>query len=99
MMTDKQLIRVARDFRDGILGGRSSHLMCFAIAAPLQGFLSAVYGVESTLEEIDFGDMNHVWLRLSDNRILDPTADQFSGMPPVYLGDIPEPYRSKMVVK
>jgi hypothetical protein len=36
--------------------------------------------------------MNHVWIKLTDGRALDPTADQFNvlfpamKMPPVYLG-------------
>ena len=30
---------------------------------------------------------NHVWLRLSDGRALNPSADRFNaGLPPVYLG-------------
>lgn len=85
-MTDAELIEVATDFRAGLLGGRPSTDMCFAVSAPLQGLLSALYGVETVLEEVDFGDTNHVWLRLADGRILDPTADQF-GKAPVYLGE------------
>ena len=35
--------------------------------------------------------MNHIWIRLADGRVLDPTADQFGDYPPVYLGDpLPE---------
>jgi hypothetical protein len=33
--------------------------------------------------------MNHVWLRLTDGRALDATADQFDpSLPPVYLGEL-----------
>lgn len=85
-MTDAQLIRIARQFRRGILGTRASTRMCMAVNAPLQGFLAALYGVETTLEEVDFGHINHVWLRLSDGRILDATADQF-GLAAIYLGE------------
>jgi hypothetical protein len=85
-MTDQELIEIATDFRAGILGSRPSTDMCFAVSAPLQGFLSALYGIQTELEEVDFGDTNHVWLRLGDGRVLDPTADQF-GKSAVYLGE------------
>lgn len=98
-MTDAELIEITRDFRDGILNGRPSDLMCYAVSAPLQGFLSAVYGVETILEEVDLGECNHVWLRLPDGHILDATADQFPGMPPVYLGDVPAAYQERMLIK
>jgi hypothetical protein len=91
-MTDKQLVSTARAMRRGILGKRSSADMCMVVSAPLQGFLSAVYMFDTTLEEVDFGETNHVFLRLSDGRILDATADQF-GLEPVYLGEMPELYR------
>ena len=90
-LTDDELIEIARDFRDGLLDGRPPDLMCMVVSAPLQGFLSAVYGVETTLEKLDFENGDHVWLRLPDGRILDATADQF-GLEPVYLG---EAYRPK----
>ena len=40
---------------------------------------------------------DHVWLKLEDGRILDPTADQFtnmdgSAMPAVFLGKKPDWY-------
>jgi len=94
-MTDTRLIRIATELRGGILGRRSSRLMCMAVSAPLQGLLSALYSVETAIEEVAFPAGNHVWLRLSDGRILDATADQF-GLPAVYLGPIPEQYREWM---
>ncbi len=95
-MTDKQLVKIARDMRKGILGKRSSTDMCMIISAPLQGVLSALYGVACELEEIWLdetprGTTNHVFLRLSDGRILDATADQF-GLDAIYLGSIPAFY-------
>ena len=93
-MTDKEIRQAARSFRKGMLGKRQSRLMCFAICAPLQAMLS-ICGCDTELVEADFGDMNHVWLRLSDGRILDPTADQF-GLAPVYLGPVPIEYRKLM---
>ena len=91
-MTDAELKRIARQFRRGILGKRPSAQMCMAVSASLQGVLSALYGVDTVLEEIQLRDMNHVFLRLADGRILDATADQF-GLDAVYLGDLPDAYR------
>lgn len=86
-MTDRQLKRYAASFRTGILAGRSSRMMCFAVCAPLQALLK-LCGVETELVEAHFAELNHVWLRLPDGRILDPTADQF-GLESVYLGPLP----------
>lgn len=87
-MSDAELIEFASQFRKGILGRRSSELMCFAVCAPLVTLLNmhgvACEIVESDLERVtDIAE--HYWLRLKDGRALDPTADQF-GLPPVYLG-------------
>lgn len=89
-MTDDELIEFAAEFREGILDGSPSDMMCFAIVAPLAGLLS-IYGIEADVIEGDLGVCNHYWLRLADGRVLDPTADQFNycnsqQMPPVYLG-------------
>jgi hypothetical protein len=97
-MTDKQILATARAMRRGILGKKSSVDMCMVVSAPLQGYLSAVYGLETELEEVWFdetpqGTTNHVFLRLTDGRILDPTADQF-GLEPVYLGEMPALYQA-----
>ncbi len=99
-MTDAKLKKIAVDFRKGLLGNKSSELMCAAVCMPLQAVLS-LYGVETTYKEIDFGWINHVWLRLPDGRILDPTADQFNiegsvRMPKVYLGEVPDIYQRWM---
>lgn len=94
-MNDAALKSVATKFRAGILDGRKSDLMCFAVCAPLQGYLRAAYNFETELVEaeidIDDGPCNHVWLRLADGRVLDPTIDQFKmfmgkRLPKVYIG-------------
>ena len=57
-----------------------------ALMAPLSTLLE-VHGVPNTLVEVWLKrpPRNHVWLRLSDGRALDPSADQFNaGLPPVY---------------
>ena len=97
-MTDKQLLGCATSFRKGILGNKSSIDMCFAIAAPLEGYLSAL-GVDCCLikgkvlfeDGIDKLECEHYWLDIGNGNILDPTADQFDYrmMPPVYLGSKP----------
>jgi hypothetical protein len=97
-MNSRELKSVARGIRSGILGKRSSVDMCMVVSAPLQGMLSAVYGVACELEEVWFdetpqGTTNHVFLRLPDGRILDATADQF-GLEPVYLGPMPTQYQA-----
>lgn len=90
-MSDDELIEFATEFREGILDGRPSVWMCAAVCWPLSTLLS-MHGVPNEAIESDLGEMNHIWLRLSDGRALDPTADQFNGLfpdmrlPPVYLG-------------
>lgn len=89
-MTDAELIEFAQEFREGILDGRPSNGACAAVCWPL-GSLLNMHGVECEYVETDLGAMNHVWLKLSDGRALDPTLDQFNHLfsetfPPVYLG-------------
>lgn len=85
-MTDKQIGRIAKQFRSGILKrGQTSRMMCAAVSYSLQGYLSAL-GEETECIEVSLENINHVFLRLMDGRILDATADQFGG-PPVYLGE------------
>lgn len=89
-MSDKDLIEFATEFREGILDGHPSRFMCAAVSWPLAGLLR-VSGIPCEAVESDLGDCNHVWIKLSDGRALDPTADQFNfpffkQYPPVYLG-------------
>ena len=98
-LSDRQLLKITREFRRGILQGACADRMCFAVCAPLQGLLSAC-GLETELIEADFPFMDHVWLKLPDGRILDSTASQFSDplhrLPAVYLGPLPAVYRRWM---
>jgi len=97
-LTDKNLIKIVAEFRAGILGPKPSKSMCFAVCAPLAGYLG-FYGVQAKIVEgvvvKDGGwETNHFWLELADGRVLDPTADQFNDLPdihlpPVYLGPRP----------
>lgn len=94
MMTDAELLEFTQEFRDGILDGGPSDMRCFMVCAPLVTLLN-MSGVPAKLEEAKsvrtvYGECNHVWIKLSDGRVLDPTADQFNSrrrkMPPIYLG-------------
>jgi hypothetical protein len=93
-----KLHKIASDFRGGILGTMPSALMCFAVCAPLEGFLRVcgydVELVEGTVELPNGRVAQHYWLALPDGRVLDPTADQFTKptgepMPEVYIGERP----------
>jgi len=89
-MDDKRLLKYVRAFRRGLLGKRPSNWACAMVCITLAPLLE-MQGVRVALVETDLGEMNHVWLRLSDGRALDPTADQFNelfswSLPPVYLG-------------
>jgi hypothetical protein len=91
-ISDDELVSIASEFREGLLDGGSSWMMCAAVSWPLGSYLSVFHGIDSVAVESDLGDMNHVWLRLTDGRALDATADQFNRLfpdmklPPVYLG-------------
>jgi hypothetical protein len=95
-VTDKALIRFAKEFRDGLLAGRASDRMCGVVCWPLAALLR-VNGVDCEAEGIEWSmdgeaeARNHWFIQLADGRILDPTADQF-GLKPVYLGPMPQLY-------
>ena len=95
-LSDRKLKELAFNFRYGIIEDQPSIQKCMMVSAPLQGFLRAIYDIQTKLEEVDFGHCNHVFLRLPDDRILDATADQFHDMPKVYLGEMPETYKQMM---
>jgi hypothetical protein len=88
-------------FRRGLLGRRPSRLMCFVVCAPLEALLTleghAVKMSHGWILDEEGDEIAHTWLRLSDGRIIDPTADQFKKpdggkMPRVYIGEKPEWY-------
>ena len=92
-----ELLRTVTEFRDGILNGAPSDLMCFAVCAPLQSYLH-MCGTDTALIHGEFeGWMNHVWLEMEDGQIIDPTFDQITKwinkpLPPVYIGPKPDWY-------
>lgn len=85
-----ELLAYAQEYRDAVLRGASSERMCVALSAPLHAALQA-RGTPCQLMVSDLGVCEHIFLRLADGRVLDPTADQFNGiaqekLPGVYLG-------------
>lgn len=100
-MTDKQILKMVSDFKNGLLSKRNSDNMCYAVCAPLQAFLE-LSGIECYLVEgsVDLKDCSygHYWIELEDGRIIDPTADQFNKhgttpkFPSVYIGELPAQY-------
>ena len=83
-MNDRELQRICTSFRRGLIKQREGDMMCAVVCYPLQGYLS-ILGQSSQVEEVGLKYSNHVFLRLPDGRVLDPTADQFGG-PKVYIG-------------
>ena len=89
-MTDDELRNFVIEFRRGLYITRwpASASRCFMLCVRRSTLLT-IHGVPNTLVEtwLKRPPRNHVWLRLSDGRALDPSADQFNaGLPPVYLG-------------
>jgi hypothetical protein len=90
-MTDAQILKFATAFREGILDGRPSFLMCAAISRPLASLLR-LHGLDCEVAEGENGAGGHTWIKLADGRVLDPSADQynfpcFKQYPLVYLGE------------
>lgn len=89
-MTDEELVKFADAFREGILDGGPSYMTCARVCRPLETLL-VLSGVKCEAVESDLGEFNHVWLKLEDGRVLDPTIDRFNYLfaenwPRVYLG-------------
>lgn len=94
-MTDAEIIQFATDFRRGLIGRQSSRYRCAMVSWPLASLLE-MHGVPCAITCCKLPDeahaVQHVWIELSDGRVLDATADQFNRRgqdpkhPPVYLG-------------
>jgi hypothetical protein len=93
-ISDIELLAIAQSFREGILAGGPSFMMCAAVCWPLASLLNAIYGVECETVEMDAGECNHFWIKLADGRAIDPTLDQFNywfpwkEYPPVFVGTV-----------
>lgn len=95
----RQMRKVIRAFREGVLRGKQSPHMCFAVCLPLEVFLNH-FGYKVSLREVEFPNTNHAFLEMQDGTIIDPTADQFNSevvkFPKVYIGPMPEIYKKWM---
>lgn len=93
-MTDADLIEIATEFREGVLGpDGAGDGQCAKVSLALAGYLRALCGVSCECVLSDHSDMatdfiDHVWIRLPDGRALDATFDQFCSEEKVkvYLG-------------
>jgi len=100
---ESKLLKTVKGFRRGILGRKKPNMMCYAVCAPLHCFLK--FGkIDCELVEFCIVQGSDVWfhwcIKLSDGKILDPTASQFKSprgeqMPEIYLGQRPDWYQLK----
>ena len=91
-----RLKNIARDFTKGLLDNKTSNRMCLAVCMPLASYLN-LYGYNCKITEGKVNGLEHFWITLPDNTIIDATADQFkkldgTPMPKVYVGSKPEWY-------
>lgn len=91
-----KLIKIAKDFRDGLLDEKKSNGMCYMVCAALAGYLN-FEGYHTELMNGEIEGSEHYWIVIDGGIIIDPTADQFtkpdgSDMPPVYVGEKPSWY-------
>lgn len=90
-MTDREIRKAAKGFVKGLLGNQSTTDMCFWVCSPLASYLQFC-GIECSLTEGEIFDSHHFWITFSDERIIDPTADQF-GLPNIWLQSKPSSYK------
>ena len=94
-MTDSEILKYAKDFRNGMYGSKDGDGLCFAVAAPLCGILRFM-GVECRLVQFQvngFEKFEEHYAIIIENNLLDPTFDQIKdGNPKVYFGSIPDNY-------
>lgn len=83
--SEAKLVEFCLSYRSALLGDESSSRMCVAVSAPLKPLLE-LHGQHCELVEVSTTEFQHCFLKLRNGLVLDATADQFSGMPPVYLG-------------
>jgi hypothetical protein len=102
-MKSGRLKRIAKGFRDeivGVFGGDGSENYCYMVSMPIEGYLNAL-GVECRCVEgfVNGSPVHHWWVELSDGRIIDATADQFTvngqQLPPIIVGTRPDFYKPK----
>ena len=103
LTTDEGIMQLVREFSEVILEFSNGQVegMCFAVCAPLSGYMEFM-GIKNEVKECDIlvGDTlyQHIYIELSDGRVIDPTASQFINpdtgkkMAKFYLGAKPKWY-------
>ena len=94
----QRLKNIVSEFTRGLLDGKPSEKMCLVVCMPLAGFLK-IYGYRCVVTEGTVNELEHFWITLPENIIIDPTANQFSRpdgnpMPKIYVGLKPEWYKN-----
>ena len=92
------LIEFAGEFRRAMPGSATSQLMCIAVSEPLQA-LFELRGQPCELMEVSAPDYHHCFLMFPSGDVLDATADQFPGMPPVYFGQATELHKGALAME
>ena len=72
-MTNEEISLYATEFRNRVLRGRSSSMMCVALSAPLMAALDA-QGVACELQETGQYDLLHSFIKLDDGLQISSTA-------------------------
>jgi len=97
-MNEQEIKQFALEYREGLLGNKSSHLMCWVVTQPLSLlFLEMKINNQIVCFDIDSSRrvkfltcevLEHYCIKIG-TKILDPTADQFKGMEKVFYGNRP----------
>jgi len=96
-MKEQEIKQFALEYREGLLGDKSSHSMCWVVTQPLSLLLKEIgidnqivcYDIDSSrsVEPLDCEVVEHYCIKIG-RKILDPTADQF-GLDKVFFGSRP----------
>ena len=96
-MNEQEIKQFALEYRNGLLGDKSSHSMCWVVTQPLSLLLQEIgidneivrFDVDSSrsVEPLDYEVVEHYCIKIG-RKILDPTADQF-GLEKVFFGGRP----------
>lgn len=96
-MNEQEIKEFALEFREGLLGNKSSHLMCWVVTQHLSFLLKEIginneivrFDIDSnrSVEPLDCEVIEHYCIKIGE-KILDPTADQF-GLDKVFFGHKP----------
>lgn len=96
-MNEQEIKQFALKYRNGLIGNKSSHSMCWVVTQPLSLLLKEIgldneivrYDIDSSrsIQKLDCEVAEHFCIKIG-RKILDPTADQF-GLDKVFFGSRP----------